>query len=193
MLALGDGYTQGESVRVLESWPFQLHELLNSEKPLFQEPKVIAKTGWKSEQLLRQLSSSSTKKFDLVFLMIGMNDQYQQVDIEDFERNFKQLVNESLEKSAKENQTLYVLSIPDYSYSPKGYGNKKKVQSEISKMNQLIKDYCQNEDIPFIDLNPIYEKTLKNPHYLASNKIHPSAAMYKLWAMEIYEHIKEEI
>ncbi|MGB4862058.1 MAG: GDSL-type esterase/lipase family protein, partial [Tepidiformaceae bacterium] len=77
-LALGDSYTIGEGVAPNERWPEQLVELLRADGSAgLEAPTVIARTGWTTDELAHAIDESSVRgPFDLVSLLIGVNNQY---------------------------------------------------------------------------------------------------------------------
>ena len=78
-LALGDSYTIGEGVTEAERWPVQLTDNLRDRGYKVAPPKIIAQTGWTSRNLFKAMEKelNYTRKFDLVSILIGVNDQYQ--------------------------------------------------------------------------------------------------------------------
>jgi lysophospholipase L1-like esterase len=77
-LALGDSYTIGESVAESERWPNQLAACLNGKGYRIEKPLIIAKTGWRTDQLAQAVEAAKLKNdFGLVSLLIGVNNQYQ--------------------------------------------------------------------------------------------------------------------
>lgn len=92
-LALRDSYTIGESVTDSMRWPNQLFRILNSLKLQFKVHKIVAKTGWTTDELLagRDLSKA-VMTYDYVSSMIGVNNQYRGRSIENFRIEFIQLV-----------------------------------------------------------------------------------------------------
>jgi len=78
-LALGDSYTIGEQVAEENSWPFQLTSHLNTKSFKVEDPEIIAVTSWRTDELLDSIAVQEYKAntFDLVSLLIGVNNQYQ--------------------------------------------------------------------------------------------------------------------
>src|SRR3990172_1637068 len=76
-LALGDSYTIGESVTAAERWPVQLAAALREQVIPMGEPEIIARTGWTTAELLAAIEDSyDGEPYDLVSVLIGVNDQY---------------------------------------------------------------------------------------------------------------------
>ena len=68
-LALGDSYTIGESVDSLNRYPNQFVSLLEQRNILVDNPLIIAKTGWTTDELKKEILSKNIKdKFNIVSL-----------------------------------------------------------------------------------------------------------------------------
>src|SRR5215207_7785261 len=69
-LALGDSYTIGESVAEKERWPIQLADsLLARGIECTPPPRIIATTGWRTDQLKTAIKEGGlAKDYDLVSL-----------------------------------------------------------------------------------------------------------------------------
>ena len=92
-LALGDSYTVGESVSAAESWPSQLSNLLRQEGVGIGTPEILAKTGWTTGELLSAIAERDLHgPYNLVTLLIGVNNQYRGQSVSLFRREFRQLL-----------------------------------------------------------------------------------------------------
>jgi lysophospholipase L1-like esterase len=101
-LALGDSYTVGEAVPLENSWPHKLVYQLQSDGFDVQEPKIIAITGWRTDELIAAVKDQKKdldKHYDIVSLLIGVNNQYQKKNIRKYKREFKKLIKIGLSKS----------------------------------------------------------------------------------------------
>ena len=102
-LALGDSYTIGESVSENQRWPNQMINIALNEDLLFEQPIIIAKTGWRTKQLIDTLNKINfIKKFDYVSLMIGVNNQYSLKSIDTFRLDLIKLLDMSIGYTKKE-------------------------------------------------------------------------------------------
>ena len=95
-LALGDSYTIGESVTEQERFPAQTISLLKAGNILFNNPEYIAVTGWTTQNLLDGIAQKNPQgPFDIVSLLIGVNDQYQHLDTAGYRTRFTACLNKA--------------------------------------------------------------------------------------------------
>ena len=184
-LALGDSYTIGQSVCESCRFPEQLKKSL---KNLNQENnfslEIIARTGWTTTNLIDAIEQQKpTNNYDLVTLLIGVNNQYQGINFSVYEKEFPELVTKAISLAKGDKTKLIVVSIPDYAYTPFGqsYGNPTSISTEIDRYNAFAKSYCQNDGILFIDITDITRNGLNNPKLVANDGLHPSETAYGLF------------
>lgn len=180
-LALGDSYTIGQGVAEYQRWPGMVYRHLDSLGYNTQQLKYIAQTGWRTDQLLKAIENENIQEaYSLVSLLIGVNDQFQHVDISQYTFNFKKLLLHAIKLAGNRTSGVFVLSIPDYSYTPFGSGNNN-ISSEIDNYNAINKSISDSLGISYINITPISRKGLENPELIAPDQLHPSGKMYTLW------------
>ena len=119
ILALGDSYTIGESVPTSQRWPVQLAEGLRAKGVTFAEPEIIARTGWTTDDLQQAVTQADLDPlYDLVFLFIGVNDQYRGCSVDGYRPRFRKLLDKAISLAGNRPGRVVVLSIPDYSVTP---------------------------------------------------------------------------
>jgi len=184
-LALGDSYTIGQSVGPDERWPVILaDELKKAGKPV-ATPQIIARTGWTTRNLLDGLEQTPPAgTFDLVSLLIGVNNQYQGRNKEEYRIEFRQLLQKSIAYAGDDAGNVFVLSIPDWGVTAMGEGNRDHISAEIDSFNAIAKDECDKLKIVFIDITGISRTALNDPTMIASDQLHFSGKMYRLWVNE---------
>ncbi|MDB4835013.1 GDSL-type esterase/lipase family protein [Cyclobacteriaceae bacterium] len=194
-LALGDSYTIGASVAYDERWPSQLYDSLASLRLEQEELRYIATSGWTTASLKSAiLSERVDNSYNLVSLLIGVNNQYQRRPFYIYEKEFPELVNYALEAVAYDTAQFFVVSIPDYAYTPFGTGSTI-VSTELDEYNQFAKDYCDSLGITYFYITDISRQGLDEPNLVAADGLHPSGKQYKLWMeliMESYVDTEEE-
>ena len=187
-LALGDSYTIGESVLPAQSFPLILQEKLKSETGIDKiETKIIAKTGWTTGELLKGIQRAKPKKeYNLVTLLIGVNNQYRGLDIEDYKTEFQKLLDLSISFAQGQKDQVIVVSIPDYGCTPFGKDQAIKIHNELNQYNALNQELARNSKVHWIDIFEISKRALTEPLLLAEDNLHPSGLMYKEWVEKIW-------
>jgi lysophospholipase L1-like esterase len=193
-LALGDSYTIGESVEESERWPNQLASLLGS-SPQFTksiggieggefEVTIIAKTGWTTDELWEGIQARKVSPpYDLVSLLIGVNNQYRGRSIEEYREQFVFLLNKAIEYAGGDANKVIVLSIPDWGVTPFAKDRDAfQIAKEIDAFNAINKEETEKANAHYIDVTPISRQAVHDLSLIASDGLHPSGKMYALWA-----------
>lgn len=190
-LALGDSYTIGESVNENQRWCVQLAAMVNNEKGKIESPDIIARTGWTTSELISAINkTNNTTTYDIVSLLIGVNNQYRGESIEVYQKEFSELLRIAIRYANGNSKHVFVLSIPDWGVTPFASGSdRERIANEIDAFNTVAKEACAKYDIRFIDITPISRKALNNPIYMANDNLHFSGAMYTLWADAAYKEV----
>ena len=186
-LALGDNYTFGEGISKEHTWPKQLVDSLKKRNIFLSEPKIIAKTGWTTDELKKAINDSSLDyPYDWVSLLIGVNNQYKGRDINEFKVQFESLLLEAIAFSGNRKERVFVISLPDWGSMPFAKDQDlNKIAVEINKFNQVIYEVCAFENIKFIDITPLSRKIYSNPNWIAKDSLHPSKEQYSKWVEKI--------
>lgn len=189
-LALGDSYTAGTSVDINEGWPYQLFNRLSAEGIQTDRLEILAWPGWTTNNLTRAIREEKLPSdFNLVSLLIGVNNQYREIPLEQYEPEFENLLIKAVELAGGNKSSVFVLSIPDYAFTPFGKGDHF-ISSEIEKYNNINRKVTQRNDIAYFDNTLITQLGLDNPELIAEDGLHPSSKMYELWVDKIMTHIK---
>ncbi|KOP38675.1 SGNH/GDSL hydrolase family protein [Flavobacterium sp. WLB] len=195
-LALGDSYTIGQSVCETCRYPEQLKTSL---KAIYPETsfslKVIATTGWTTNNLLTAIKEQNPdSNYDLVTLLIGVNNQYQGRDFSIYEKEFPELVTKAIALAKGDKKNVVVLSIPDYAYTSFGmmFGTdgRMKITEEINKYNAFAENYCMINNITFVSITDITRNGLINTSLVASDGLHPSESAYAMFVERILPKVK---
>lgn len=177
-LALGDSYTIGESVCEVCRFPEQLKIALELALNKKIELNIIAKTGWTTTQLKEAIAKENpTDKNDLITLLIGVNNQYQNLHFNVFEIEFPELLNTAITKANGDKKRIIVISIPDYSFTPYGKGNSK-ITEDLEAYNAFVENYCLANNISFVSITDITQRGLKITRLVANDGLHPSKKAY---------------
>lgn len=182
MLALGDSYTIGQSVALEERWPQQFVAELRKMGVKAPDPVYIATTGWTTKNLLDGMDSKldTTESYNLVSILIGVNNQYQGIDITTYEPELEEIIQRALRIAGHDPGRVFMLSIPDYAYTP--YGNGRRSISEgIDAYNSINNRVAATYGIPYVDVTAISREGLVQPELVAEDGLHPSGIQYGAW------------
>ncbi|MEP0367568.1 MAG: SGNH/GDSL hydrolase family protein [Cyclobacteriaceae bacterium] len=192
-LALGDSYTIGESVAEVDRWPVQLTDTLKRKGIQIETPKIIAKTGWTTDELLSAIEKEElTQTYDMVSLLIGVNNQYRGYPISQQEEEFEVLLKKAIAFVGGDTSRVFVVSIPDYGVTPFGQnGDPEKIAKEIDEYNALNKRIADLYEIQYFDITPISRSAENNPDMIATDGLHPSGLMYSEWVKLIFPWVHD--
>ena len=194
-MALGDSYTIGQSVSTTDRFPTQIAQLLIGDSLRATTLQYIATTGWTTSSLLSAIASQNpTPNFDIVTLLIGVNDQYQGVDTATYRTRFTQCLQKAVQLSANRTSRVFVLSIPDYSATPfVPASDKARVSREIDWFNAINKQVTLLNNIAYIDITPSTRLAAIDPTLIANDGLHPSGKQYAVWAQMLAPLIKNAL
>ena len=186
-LALGDSYTIGEGVELSDRYPMQLVQEWNrtAKKP-FASPLIIAKTGWTVDELEAgvQATPTAAEGYDLVTLLIGVNNQYRGLSVESFAVDFEKMLQRAISFARGKKKRVVVLSIPDWGVTPfaisKGV-DPAQVEAGIDAYNETKKAICAKNGVKFIDITSEYRIAGALPEGVVEDQLHPSKLIYKKW------------
>ncbi|MBD0830918.1 GDSL-type esterase/lipase family protein [Aestuariibaculum sediminum] len=186
IISLGDSYTIGASVCATCRFPEQLKDsIIETTQVKALNLKVIAKTGWTTSNLLNVIEQEDiANNYNLATLLIGVNNQYQNLNFSVFENEFPILVDKAISFAGGVKQKLLVISIPDYAFTPFGKGNTS-ISVEIDKYNNFIKNYCEQNNITYIYVTDITRKGLTETNLVANDGLHPSSLAYSKFVERI--------
>lgn len=192
-LALGDSYTIGESVSESERWPVQLAAKLKADGTEILSPEIIARTGWTTNELQAAIESSAlADSFDLVSLLIGVNNQYRGYDFAQYESEFIDLLDRAIKYAKGDKTKVFVVSIPDYGATPFGQSaDPQKIGQELDQYNAYAQSICEAREIPFFNITPISREAVNDPELVATDNLHPSGKMYGQWVDLFWADVKE--
>jgi lysophospholipase L1-like esterase len=192
-LALGDSYTIGESVKEEERWPEQLVTALRRKNYTIEKPRIIATTGWRTDDLLQAIEKASLKpEYNLVSLLIGVNNQYQGKSAKDYDHEFKNLLQTAIQLAGGKKENVFVVSIPDYGFTPFGKPKQQEISKSLDEFNAINKTIAETAGVQYVNITDISRMGLKRPDLVADDSLHPSGKMYKLWVERILAAIKIE-
>jgi len=183
-LALGDSYTVGEGVAPDERWPEQLVRRLGQVGLRVAPPRIVAATGWTTDELNAAINATGFapgEAFDLVSLLIGVNNQYRGGPLDVYRREFAVLLARAVALAGGRAGRVLVLSIPDWGVTPFADGrDRAAIARDIDLFNAVARDEAGRAGARWVDVTSI-SRTVRDD-WLAADGLHPSAAQYAAWA-----------
>lgn len=174
--AIGDSYTIGESVAAEERFPHQLARQLG-----LAEPLIVAKTGWTTDELSAALDTIRVAgPYDLVTLLIGVNNQYRGRDVEQYRGEFAELLRRAINFAGDDPKNVVVVSIPDWGVTPFAEGrDRAKIAAEIDRYNAVNREETAKAGARYVDITAISRRN--DPALVAGDGLHPSGKQYAEW------------
>jgi lysophospholipase L1-like esterase len=185
-LALGDSYTIGESVPVKERWPVQLIDALSLKGLDCSNPRIIATTGWRTDNLRSAIKNANlSSDYTLVSLLIGVNDFYQGRTIDSYKPEFEELLKTAIKLAGGDKTKVFVVSIPDFGYTPFGKSSQPVISRGIDEFNNANRSITKLLGVTYVTITDISRRGLDDPSLVAGDGLHPSGKMYSEWVTRI--------
>jgi lysophospholipase L1-like esterase len=183
-LALGDSYTIGEAVPSDQNFPNQLVQMLRKKGVEAADPQIIAKTGWTTGELLNAMAGAQfLPEYDLVTLLIGVNNQYRGLPPEDYAAEFEKLLKMGIKMAGGKAGNVIVVSIPDWGATPFAKGrNRGEITEQINDFNLRNSRISSKHNVKYVDITEGSREAFINNDLVAGDKLHPSGLEYKRWA-----------
>ena len=201
-LALGDSYTIGEGVSIMENFPYQAIQLLRKTGYDFLAPEVLAKTGWTTNDLSEAIQRTKLlNSYDFITLLIGVNNQFQEIEINEYKKDFEALLKTAIHLAGDKTGHVIVLSIPDWGTTPfaeallsNGSGrDRRKISAEIDEYNMINQLLSRQYKVHYIDITPGTREAARDQSLLTNDKLHPSGKEYARWATPVFALISNAL
>lgn len=191
-LALGDSYTIGHNVLPAENFPAQTFQLMTHLGYNFRSPEIVATTGWTTDELQNNINSHTFNfPYDIVTLLIGVNNQYRGRSVENYKPEFESLLKQAIQFAGGKADHVVVLSIPDWGVTPFAAGrDRDQIAREIDEYNAANKDISEMYNVHYINITPWTREAANDPSLIAADGLHPSAKEYKRWSEKLADKIK---
>jgi lysophospholipase L1-like esterase len=189
ILALGDSYTIGEGVAPEDRWPDQLAAALRKSGGAVAPPEIIARTGWTTDELSAAMDQHAFHPpYDLVTLLIGVNNQYRGRELDNYRGEFRALLQRAIMLAGQRPQHVVVVSIPDWGVTRFGRGSGREVAQiarELDAYNAANAEIVAALHVRYADVTAISRDGADHADMLVGDGLHPSAAMYRRWLATI--------
>lgn len=191
-LALGDSYTIGEKVPEKGRWPNQLAKLLESEGTKI-DVTILARTGWTVDELWQGIQDNPPEgTYDLVTLLIGVNDQYRGYPLDGYREDFRFMLGKAIEYADGDPKKVVVLSIPDWGFTPfAAIRDTEPISQQIDEFNAVNLEETRSAGAHYVDVTIISRMGMDDFDLIAGDRLHPSAKMYTMWADEVLPVVRE--
>lgn len=183
-LALGDSYTIGQGVEEAARFPHQAEDLLRQQGINVFAPDYVAQTGWTTDQLLNAINiRPSQQRYDIVTLLIGVNDQFRGRDTGQYAASFAICLEKAIALAGGKTERVFVLSIPDYSVTPVGRNwDPQRTSREIDLYNLVNRRITSFNRVRYIDVTDSTRLAATDPRRVTTDGLHPSGLEYATWA-----------
>lgn len=187
ILSLGDSYTIGEQVPAEENFPNQFAAFLRAKGIAIADPVIVAKTGWTTDELQEGIDKASlTPPYNIVTLLIGVNNQYRGRSLREYKIQFQSLLLRAIGFSGNKPKQVAVLSIPDWGVTPYATGrDREKITLEINNYNNAAAEICKQLDIHYISITEGTREAANDSSLLTGDELHPSGKEYRRWAEKL--------
>ena len=195
-LALGDSYTIGQSVNVEDRFPVQTVKYLKEQGFKFTAPEIIAQTGWTTSNLISAIEANTLSRptYDIVTLLIGVNNQYQHKPKDEYASEFLTLLRKAIVYADNNVKRVIVLSIPDYGVTPFASGSDRDaIAKDIDAFNAINKKISDQAGVNYLDITALSRLAANDLSLVASDGLHPSGVEYKVWAQGLLPIIKRAL
>jgi lysophospholipase L1-like esterase len=194
-LALGDSYTIGEAVPLNQSFPYQVVQLLRKNDFNFNAPEIIAKTGWTTDELQQGVSQATLlSKYDIVTLLVGVNNQYRGSDVVEYKQQLEELIKKAIELTNGKKEHVIIISIPDYSVTPHAKAmDTEKISKEVEVYNGINKALSIQYKVLYVDITTGSKEAAGDSSLISEDGLHPSAIEYGRWAEKVVDVITSRL
>lgn len=193
-LALGDSYTIGEQVEPSLNFPSQTAAMLTQQGLPTAEPKIIAVTGWTTDELAEAIEKENLKgTYSFVTLLIGVNNQYRGRSIENYREEYTALLKQAIAFAGGDPSHVFVLSIPDWGVTPFAEGRDRvQIAKDIDAYNKAKEEITKAHKVHWLEITESTRKHGIDESYLVEDKLHYSGKEYGVWAERLVQMVKGE-
>jgi len=189
-LALGDSYTIGQSVSESARWPNQLSDTLSKLGYIVDKTQILATTGWTTSNLLNAISTTNLDRdYNLISILIGVNNFYQGKPVDLYRKELPVLIDSALNHCNNDTSSIFMVTIPDYGYTPFGQSNQSVISERTDLYNSIKDSIGLVYGIPVYNITDISRMGIIRPDLVASDGLHPSGSQYKLWVDEVISNL----
>lgn len=194
-LALGDSYTIGEQVEAKDNFPHQTAALLNKAGLDVADPKIIAVTGWTTDELAAAIEQENlTGTYSFVTLLIGVNNQYRGRSVDNYKEEYTKLLEQAIVFAGGHPDKVFVLSIPDWGVTPFAEGrDRAQIAKDIDAYNKAKEEITKTYKCHWLEITESTREHGTDETYLVEDKLHYSGKEYAVWAEQLAKMVETEL
>ena len=150
-------------------------------------------SGATTADLVRgQLDRGVALKPDLVTVGIGINDIGHGLTIEQFSKNYEQIISTLKQET---HARIVVTNLPDISTAPRIPGSmRNEYQRQIVQFSERLQQIANRHGVTIFDIHTVTKAELpSHPEYFSGDGFHPSDKGYELWASEMWPTVARVI
>jgi lysophospholipase L1-like esterase len=192
-VALGDSTGAGVGAREGGGYVARLFKRIQERRPGSRLNNVCVSGATTADLVRAQLDRGVALNPDLVTVGIGINDIGHGLSLEEFSKNYEQILNTLKEKTHAQ---IVVANIPDISTAPRiPSGMRSQYQRQIMQYSQRLEEIANRYGgVTVFDVYSITKDELpSHPEYFSSDGFHPSDQGYELWATQMWPTVARVI
>jgi lysophospholipase L1-like esterase len=164
--------------------------LLRARDIQIEDPLIVARTAWTTDELSDALDGDRPLgPYDVVSLLIGVNDQYRSRPVRSFADGFQVLLKRAIGFAGRRPSRVIAISIPDWGATPFAEGRDRALISrEVEAYNARGEQLSTTAGVRWADITGITRRMQSEPALVVSDGLHPSSEMYRLWAELLLPH-----
>ena len=190
-VALGDSTGAGVGARE-GGYAARLFKKIAERRPDSKLSNLCVSGATTADLLRGQLERGVALNPDLVTVGIGVNDIGHGLTIEQFSKNYEQILSTLKEKTRAQ---IVVTNLPDVSSAPRIPNSMRSVyQRQIIQFSQRLEEIANRHGVTIFDIHTITKNELpSHPEYFSSDGFHPSDDGYELWATQMWPTVARVI
>jgi len=190
-VALGDSTGSGVGARD-GGYVARLFKRLVARRPGSRLTNLCVSGATTADLLRDQLERGVAMNPDLVTVGIGINDIGHGLTLEQFSKNYEEILSTLREKTRAQ---IVVSNIPDVSSAPRIPGSlRKEYQQQIMRYSRRLEEIAARQGATIFDVYTItHEQLALHPEYFSADGFHPSDAGYELWATQMWPTVAKAI
>jgi len=190
-VALGDSTGAGVGARE-GGYVQRLFNRLVQRRPESRLSNLCVSGATTADLLRGQLQQGVAMNPDLVTVGIGVNDIGHGLTLDQFSKNYEEILSTLREKTQAR---IVVTNLPDISSAPRIPGSmRSEYQQQIIRFSQRLEEIAARHGVTVFDIYTItHEELASHPEYFSADGFHPSDKGYELWATQMWPTVAQVI